>query len=306
MSTGNLRLGIRRITCIGGLSCFSAVLTSLVLAGGALADTTPLSAPSVTQSASQTGQTPLEVLADQIASHIAGRTVSVNCESEAGWTQLVTQLGGDPSGESGFVTTSWDPTTGALVSISDVAELAPDICGPLQAFASAATKPTECAASAPPPASDSLDKRSTLRRASLASRARTVQTSVSTTPVQAVAPCASTSAAFWTAYSGYAIAILTLAHESIHLGGVVGGQLPGGLLVGDQQAEAKADCYGMQWMPYVAEQLGDNPADAQAIATYFWTTIYPLNKAAHAAYWSAECRAGGTLDQRASAHIAWP
>ena len=297
---------MRTITSVGALLCLSSVVAALALASGALADTTPLSSASVAQSATQTGQSPLDVLAGQIASHIAGRAVSVNCENEAGWTALVSQMGGNPSGESGFVTTSWNGTTGALVSISDVAELGPDICGPLEAFANAAAKPTECTSAAALTASNSLDRRSTLRRSSATARARTAQTRVSTPAAQVPAPCSSASAAFWTAYSGYAIAILTLAHESIHLGGVVGGQLPGGLLVGDQQAEAKADCYGMQWMPYVAEQLGDNPADAQAIATYFWTTIYPLNKAAHAAYWSAECRAGGTLDQRASADIAWP
>ena len=85
----------------------------------------------------------------------------------------------------------------------------------------------------------------------------------------------------------YAIAILTLAHESIHLSGIVGGTLSNGLAVGDPQAEAKADCYGMQWMPYVAEQLGDTPDDAQAIARYFWDKVYPLDLTLDPEYWSA-------------------
>ena len=102
------------------------------------------------------------------------------------------------------------------------------------------------------------------------------------------------------------IAILTLAHESIHLGGVVGGRLSNGLAAGDQQAEAKADCSGMQWMPYVAEQLGDTPDDAQAIATYFWDKIYPLSRATHPEYWSPDCRPGGALDAHLPGATAWP
>ncbi len=85
------------------------------------------------------------------------------------------------------------------------------------------------------------------------------------------------SPAYWSAYNSYSIAILTLAHESIHLGGAVGGMLSNGLTVGDPQAEAKGDCFGMQWMPYVARQLGDTPDDAQAIARYFWDKVYPLS-----------------------------
>ena len=39
-------------------------------------------------------------------------------------------------------------------------------------------------------------------------------------------------------------------------------------------------------MPYVAEQLGDTPSDAQAIARFFWDEIYPLDKTLDARYWS--------------------
>ena len=50
----------------------------------------------------------------------------------------------------------------------------------------------------------------------------------------------------------YADAIRTLAHESIHLSG----SSVGDGAAGDPLGEAKANCHGMQWMPYVAEQLG--------------------------------------------------
>ena len=31
----------------------------------------------------------------------------------------------------------------------------------------------------------------------------------------------------------------------------------------------------MQWMPFVAQQLGAAPDDAQAIAVFYWDVIYP-------------------------------
>ena len=111
---------------------------------------------------------------------------------------------------------------------------------------------------------------------------------------------------WWAKYAVYADAILTLAHESIHLSGIVGGTLSNGLQVGDPEAEAKADCYGMQWMPYVAEQLGDTADDAQAIATYFWDKIYPLSKVTNPQYWSPDCRPGGALDLHLPGTTSWP
>ncbi len=113
-------------------------------------------------------------------------------------------------------------------------------------------------------------------------------------------------ASYWTSYSIYAFAILTLAHEAVHLGGIVGGTLANGQQVGDPQAEAKADCYGMQWMPYVAEQLGDSAGDAQAIAEYFYDKIYPIVETNDPSYWSPECRPGGALDIRPPGTTAWP
>jgi hypothetical protein len=113
---------------------------------------------------------------------------------------------------------------------------------------------------------------------------------------------------FWSDYERYASAIVTLAHEAIHAGGVVGGRLPSGLAVGDQQAEAKAECYGMQWMRYVAVRLGDTPDDAQAIAAYFWDKLYPRGRtSANPEYWSADCRPLGTLEIEVPGEsTAWP
>jgi hypothetical protein len=111
--------------------------------------------------------------------------------------------------------------------------------------------------------------------------------------------------AYWQTYTGYAYALLTLAHESIHLGGYVGGTLSNGVLAGYQDAEARAQCYGMQWMPYVAQQLGDTTDDALAIARYTYARIYPLYKTGDPIYWSSECRPGGALDIHLAGSSIW-
>ncbi len=291
-------LALRR----GGRSVAGAVLASLLacaLAASALGDTAPVPAGSPWTDAAH--DTPLELLAGSIASHIAGTPVSVHCESDGDWAAIVTAQGGDPNGESGFVATEWNGSTGELLSLSNVAELSSGVCVPLEQFASAPVKPTKCPVA-------TAGKLAATRRG--ARKAPLVHAKAAPVP----SPCylgagkkaEPMSAAYWASYAQYAVAILTLAHESIHLGGIVGGTLSNGLAVGDQQAEAKADCFGMQWMPYVAEQLGDTPDDAQALARYFWDEVYPLSLPSHPQYWSADCRPGGALDTRPPGTTAWP
>jgi hypothetical protein len=110
-------------------------------------------------------------------------------------------------------------------------------------------------------------------------------------------------ASYWTNYRSYALGMFALAHESVHLGGVVGGRFSSGILVGDQQAEAKANCYGMQWIAWLATQLGDSTADAIAVARYAWVELYPTYQGT--AYWSSDCVPGGALDIR-SDKSHWP
>jgi hypothetical protein len=244
-------------------------------------------------------QSALEILAGQIASHIAGRTVTVRCEDQGNWAAIVSRTGGNPNDEAGFVATQWNSKTGQLISVSDNAELASGICLPLSRFAAATRKPTTCSP---------LTQVATPRASRRASH-------VQHTSRAAGVPCysqdgrtaAAVTTAFWARYSAIAVAILTLAHESVHLGGTVGGRLANGMNVGDPRAEAKADCYGMQWMPYVAEQLGDTPDDALSLEAYVWENVYPLSRNAHPEYWSPDCHSGGALD----AHLAgtssvWP
>jgi hypothetical protein len=292
-------LGWARLLCGTRCALSAAVVLAalLSLTAGAFADTqtVPPSAPAPWADPSH--QSPLEVLASRIATHIAGKQVAIHCESDSDWSTVVTQAGGDPGGGSGFVATQWNGATGQLLSLSTVADLSSGICGPLQQFASAAVKPTKC----------------TVRHVALLAGIRRRSTAVKRLAT-AIVPCylgggrhaAAMSPAYWSSYSAYSIAILTLAHESIHLGGAVGGTLSNGLPVGDPQAEAKGDCYGMQWMPYVAQQLGDTSDDAQAIARYFWDKVYPLDLPAHPEYWSADCRPGSTLDLHLAGAAVWP
>jgi hypothetical protein len=88
-----------------------------------------------------------------------------------------------------------------------------------------------------------------------------------------------------------AMALATVAHESYHLLGY--------------RNEAKVECYGMQSIWFVASKLGASLAESQAIASFYATEIYPQRRTKTPAYWSPECRDGGTLDLRPSL-ARWP
>jgi hypothetical protein len=107
----------------------------------------------------------------------------------------------------------------------------------------------------------------------------------------------------WAAYSDYAGAMLTLAHESIHLLDLRSGNSV------DLPFEIRAECFGMQWIPWVAEQLGTTSDDARSIARYAWDVIYPryanVVSPAGYPYWSLDCRPDGPLDLSPGDGI-WP
>ena len=109
---------------------------------------------------------------------------------------------------------------------------------------------------------------------------------------------------YWSDYSAFASAILTLTHESVHLSGVIGGVTAQGVPVGDQGAEAKANCLGMQWLPAAAVELGASPADALAIAQFFYEQIYSPMRTSQPDYWSPDCVPGGALDSRPAGTIS--
>jgi hypothetical protein len=269
--------------------------------------------------------TSLEQLASTIASTIVGRPVTARCEDQTSWNAL--NVNGDSSKVLGFVKQPAHSTTTAVTKYrtvwayhvvhhkrvryrrrvpyttlvthadtftasADTIELSPQVCGPLQQFAEASPKPTKCGgpcfvgaptASAPAICTDASET-----------------------------TCYST-ANDWSddynaQYDDYAQALITLAHESIHvIQGTKGNVVPADTLV-----EAQAECSGMQRTPLVAEQLGDTPDDAEAVADYLWLLTYPTE--AHPTdaysiqhpYWSADCTPGGPLDVRAPGTTLWP
>ena len=88
-----------------------------------------------------------------------------------------------------------------------------------------------------------------------------------------------------------AMSLATVSHESYHLLGYTN--------------EAQVECYGMQSIWYVASKLGASLDEAEAIGTFYATEIYPLRQTQTPAYWTPECRDGGTYDLRPQSH-AWP
>ena len=82
-----------------------------------------------------------------------------------------------------------------------------------------------------------------------------------------------------------------LAHESYHLWGA--------------QEEAKAECYGLQSIFYVANRLGAPLEEAKALGRLYWTSVYRQHGTQWPKYYSADCRNGGRLDLR-QADSRWP
>jgi hypothetical protein len=82
--------------------------------------------------------------------------------------------------------------------------------------------------------------------------------------------------------------VQALAHEAWHLAG--------------ELDEARTQCFGLQTTAYVAQRLGADRAQAQALATYLYERIYPRMPAE---YRSSHCRDGGALDLRRETSV-WP
>ena len=220
---------------------------------------------------------PLEQVAGAIASTIAGRVVSVRCESDADWASLASTGRFQPTSVLGYVSF-------ANGLPADYTELSPDICRSLQTFAEAATKPTKCLAKAAPRVVRQRVVTVVKGKRVVRWRTKTVQS----VPLSDPGPCfvngrqLQQSTAFWNSYFDTAEALQTLAHEAIHLRG--------------DGVESHAECYGMQYLASAAQQLGDTPDDATAIARYYATKLYPLRQSQTPDYWSADCRPNGALD----------
>lgn len=73
-------------------------------------------------------------------------------------------------------------------------------------------------------------------------------------------------------------ALMTLAHESMHLRGWAD--------------EAYAQCYGLQELAYVTQQLGGSAEQGRALTAF----MLAMQGGMPSEYQSGECRAGGALD----------
>jgi hypothetical protein len=258
----------------------------------------------------------LELVAGRIASSLAGRPAVVRCESPSSWQALADQFGFDANPELGYIPVAYDATAQTVLTDSTQIELSPQVCLALQQFASADPKPTTCTIVITKYKTVLVKRRVLVReRTTTGGRVRIravwrvedVPTRVAqqtrSTPQPCFArgaPVSGMSNAYWSRYADAASALLVLAHETVHLGQYrAGSPVPG-----TDAAESEAQCVGMQWMASVAVQLGDTPADAEAIAQFTYENLYPNFKGTP--YWSADCVSGGALDRRGAGHRAWP
>lgn len=88
-----------------------------------------------------------------------------------------------------------------------------------------------------------------------------------------------------------AMVLQVVAHESYHLWGA--------------REEAKAECYGLQSIFYVANRLGASLDEAKALGRLYWTSVYRQHGTQWPKYYSADCRNGGRLDLRPG-DSRWP
>lgn len=79
------------------------------------------------------------------------------------------------------------------------------------------------------------------------------------------------------------IAVHVLTHEAMHMSGIT--------------AEADTECAAVQRDTAMARALGGSAQEASVLARRYWHEVYPM---LHETYRSAECRAGGAMDERIS------
>src|SRR5580765_3216923 len=87
---------------------------------------------------------PLEQLANGIATTIAGRAVRVYCDGDNDWATLAANEGFDPEQFSSWVVYYYDPDDNTVYEDADIAHMPPRICRSLWAYGKAALKPTKC------------------------------------------------------------------------------------------------------------------------------------------------------------------
>lgn len=305
------------MTTRGLVAVAAVVIAALAIASAALADTAVIPDDGSLPWTDPNHQTPLELVDGKIASAIVGRPVTVWCEGATDWGNLHAP---DADGYVNILYWQYNGSAWAPVFENDgLAQLSPDACTYLVKFARAAAKPTKC--SVTKTVTETTYKTVRVKRTKrvrihgrwvVRTTWKTKRVPVTTTrteqgPPQACymngAPVTVMPASFWTDYGNYAHELLTLVHEAWHLAGDVGVEIPDGYpspgWTGYRDYEARAECHGMQWIAYAAEQLGDTADDAQAVARFYYDRIYPQERGVvfhDQTYWSADCVPNGRLD----------
>jgi hypothetical protein len=274
------------------------VVTVVALAGlaataSARADFAVIPAGAAQPGSDPAHATPLETLLSKLATTIAGRDdVAVRCYSLSGWQNAI--AGFDAPGEiGGFVYTPATGLDGTFAADALVAHLSPYVCDALEEFASAVAKPTKCPTVHP--VAKTVTRLVTVKKrvkgklvARKVKRTRTITVQELGTP----APCEpDVGTSLGTANERYTYALLAFAHESTHLRQDTIGSAP----LSEADAEGQANCTGLQWVPWVAQQLGDTADDGQTLATWYFNRFFGTQYFP-AEYVPSDCHADGPLD----------
>jgi hypothetical protein len=247
---------------------------------------------------------PLEQLANQVASKIAQRPVRVYCDGENDWAHLAAEQGFDPNTFATWVSFWYYGDTRTISRNSDIAHISPRVCRDLWRYGMAAVKPTKC-----PTVTHRTKTVVTTIMVSKKVRAKVkvkgkwktviksirvpkkVKRQVTQDVPGAPAPCysgASLAAGTPANYADYVYALMQLGRDSIYMHDFrIGVPIDGPF-------DIRANCLGIEAIPDIAVQFGATPDDAHSIASYAYNVFYASWRAQP--YWSADCRENGRLD----------
>jgi hypothetical protein len=228
--------------------------------------------------------TPFEAELVAIASEIAERPVQMHCNGADEWSALAEQTGFEAMNVWGYVTftrtlSGWAP--------GDEAQLSEAACRYADVFwrDGPASKPARsCRVGTKIRGRVEHRKRRIRVRAGAGFVMRWKRVPVQVrveVPVVGLCP-------------GYVeerlFALQTIAHEAVHLSGV--------------EDEAVAECYGMQFLAWVAWKLGAPDGLAREMAADYWREYYVVERPG-TPYFDEGCRDGGVLDL-APDRTGWP
>jgi hypothetical protein len=247
---------------------------------------------------------PLEQLANTIASKIVQRPVRVYCDGENDWAHLAAEQGFDPNAFSSWVVFWNFSDTRTISRDSDIAHISPRVCRDLWRYGMAAVKPTKC-----PTVTHQTTKvvrtivvtKKVKARVKVKGKWKTVIKTIRvpkkvthqvTQDVPgAPAPCysgASLAPGTPPNYADYVGALMQLGRASIYMHDFrIGVPIDGPF-------DMRANCLGIEMIPDIAVQFGATPDDAHSIASYAYNVFYSSSRAQP--YWTADCRENGRLD----------